>query len=82
MKVAVHVTLKPGILDPQGQAVAQALRRLGFAEVADVRVGKYIEMKIDSAHMQGDVRERVEQMCRRLLANPVLEDFSIEDPTP
>lgn len=82
MKAAVHVTLKPDVLDPQGQAVAQALRRLGFAEVAEVRVGKYIEIDIDSAHIQGDLRERVEQMCRRLLANPVLEDFSIEGPAP
>jgi phosphoribosylformylglycinamidine synthase len=76
MKSRVYVTLKPAILDPQGQAVAQALRRMGFAEVNDVRVGRFIEVDI-----AGDSDERqaaLDQMCQRLLANPVIEDFRVE----
>ena len=73
MKVRVEVTLKPGVLDPQGRAIAQALGSLGFAGVADVRVGKVIELDIaDSAPV-----EEVDAMCRRLLANPVIEDYRI-----
>jgi phosphoribosylformylglycinamidine synthase len=77
----VYVTLKPGVLDPQGQAVAKTLGRLGFDEVCDVRIGKYIEVDLNgAADGDGDVRARVTQMCERLIANTVIEDFRIELP--
>jgi phosphoribosylformylglycinamidine synthase len=74
MKVKVYVTLKKGVLDPQGQAVSRTLARTGFEEVADVRIGKYIELDV----ADGTPVARVEEMCRRLLANTVIEDFRVE----
>ena len=74
MKAKVFVTLKPGVLDPQGQAVAKTLRRMGFAEVEGVRIGKFIE--VEGA---GPIaRARLEEMCASLLANTVIEDYRIE----
>jgi phosphoribosylformylglycinamidine synthase subunit PurS len=73
----VVVVPKPVVNDPQGVTVRQGLRTLGFAEVADVRVGKYIEMTLDSVPMD-QARSRVEQMCRQLLANQVIEDFRFD----
>ena len=77
MKVRVLVRLKPGILDVQGAAVKRALGGLGFTEVGELRVGKMIEVDVDAPNA-ADARARVEQMCRQLLANPVLEDYTIE----
>lgn len=77
MKIRVLVRLKPGILDVQGAAVKRALGGLGFTGVADIRVGKVIEVDVD-APSAADARARVDQMCRKLLANPILEDYSIE----
>lgn len=77
MKARVYVTLKAGVLDPQGQAVGKTLGRLGFAEVADVRVGKYIEVALDERDPER-ARQRVTAMCEELLANPVIEDFRVE----
>jgi len=77
MKVRVLVRLKPGILDVQGTAVKRALAGLGFAEVADLRVGKVIDVELDAATAE-DARARVREMCRQLLANPVLEEYTIE----
>ena len=77
MKVRVLVRLKPGILDVQGAAVKRALGGLGFTEVGDLRVGKMIEVEVDALNPT-DARARVDQMCRKLLANPVLEDYTIE----
>jgi len=74
MRAKVYVTLKRGVLDPQGQAVARALGRLGFAEVKDARIGKYIEMQLDGEATP----ERVEKMCRDLLANLVIEEYRYE----
>lgn len=76
MKAKVYVTLKPGVLDPQGQAVARALGRLGFAEVTDARIGKYIEMQIDDGVK--DVEAHLKQMCEKLLANTVIEEYRYE----
>ena len=76
MKAKVYVTLKPGVLDPQGQAVARALGRLGFAEVKDARIGKYIEMQIDDSVK--DVEAHLKQMCEKLLANTVIEEYRYE----
>lgn len=77
MKARIHVYLKPGVLDPQGAAVAGALKNLGFDEVENARQGKLIEL--DLAGDDADAASiRVEEMCRKLLANPVIENFSVE----
>lgn len=74
----VYVTLKRGVLDPQGSAVNRALHALGYEEVSDVRLGKYIEVTLDERLPEADGRRRLEEMCRKLLANTVIEDFRIE----
>jgi phosphoribosylformylglycinamidine synthase subunit PurS len=75
-RVHVRVIPRPGLLDPQGQAVEHALGALGFAGVSDVRIGKAIELRLDAA--SADEAERTARtMCERLLANPVTEDFVI-----
>ena len=74
MKARVFVTLKPGVLDPQGKAIHHALEGLGFAGVQDVRAGKLIEL--DLADDTSD--EEIAEMCRKLLANTVIENFKIE----
>jgi phosphoribosylformylglycinamidine synthase PurS subunit len=77
MKVKVHITLKPGVLDPQGTAIGHALGTLGFEGVKGVRQGKYIE--IDLAETDPDAaRAAVRQMCERLLANTVIENYAID----
>ena len=73
MKVEVFVTLKPGVLDPQGRAIQHALGSLGFAGVNDVRAGRYIELDVADGTSEADVRS----MCDKLLANTVLENFRI-----
>jgi phosphoribosylformylglycinamidine synthase len=77
MKARVHISLKPGVLDPQGKAIGNALKGLGFAEIGEVRQGKLIEIELG----EGDptaARARVEEMCRQLLANPVIETYAVE----
>jgi phosphoribosylformylglycinamidine synthase subunit PurS len=76
MKARVYVTLKSGVLDPQGQAVARALGRLGFGEVKDARIGKLIEMQL--ADGLTDVDAHLKQMCEKLLANTVIEEYRYE----
>ena len=73
----VFVTPKAAVLDPAGKAVASSLATLGYGEVEDVRLGKYIEVKL-TAKGKDDARERVTEMCRRLLANEVIEEFRCE----
>lgn len=77
MKARVHVTLKNGVLDPQGKAIGNALHRLGFPEVGDVRQGKFIELEIAETD-QVRAKARLEEMCRKLLANTVIENYRIE----
>lgn len=74
MKARVFVTLKPGVLDPQGKAIHHALEGLGFNGVQDVRAGKLIELEL----ADGTAEPAIEQMCRQLLANTVIENFRIE----
>ncbi|HEX9038435.1 MAG TPA: phosphoribosylformylglycinamidine synthase subunit PurS [Ktedonobacterales bacterium] len=76
----VHVTLKPVVLDPQGEAVLHGLQQLGYQDVAGVRVGKYLEIRLGAASQQA-AEDAVRQMCDRLLANPVIEryDFSVAE---
>jgi phosphoribosylformylglycinamidine synthase subunit PurS len=78
MKARVVVTLKKSVLDPQGQAVSRALGSLGFSEVKDVRLGKIIELEIDGKD-PAEARKRVEQMCEKLLANTVIEEYRVEE---
>jgi phosphoribosylformylglycinamidine synthase PurS subunit len=77
VKAKVHITLKTGVLDPQGRAIQHALGSLGFANVADVRQGKYIELDLQETD-QTRARETVDAMCRKLLANTVIENYSVE----
>ena len=77
MKVRVHITLKPGVLDPQGKAVAHALEALGFDGVNEVRQGKYLELDLAETDAE-QARSAVEAMCTRLLANPVIESYAID----
>ncbi|MBO34563.1 MAG: phosphoribosylformylglycinamidine synthase [Rhodospirillaceae bacterium] len=77
MKAKIHVTLKNGVLDPQGKAVSHALGALGFEGVGDVRQGKYIEVDLTETD-EAKAREDVDAMCRRLLANTVIENYKIE----
>ena len=77
MKARVHVTLKEGVLDPQGKAIANALAALGFDGVHGVRQGKYIEIDIDETD-PGKAKSAVDEMCVKLLANTVIEDYTIE----
>ena len=77
MRLRVLVRLKPGIMDVQGTAVQRALIGLGFPDLTTLRVGKVIEMEIEAPSAER-ARARAEEMCRRLLANPILEDYTIE----
>lgn len=75
MKAKVYITPKQGILDPQGVTIARALPALGFEGVTNVRVGKYIELEVPDGE---GAAEEVDQMCHKLLANPIIEDFQFE----
>jgi phosphoribosylformylglycinamidine synthase len=79
MTYRVHIRVVPraGLLDPQGQAVEHALTALGFPEAQNVRVGKAIEVQVNAA-TRGEAEARVRQMCDKLLANPVTEDYQVE----
>ncbi len=77
MKARIHVTLKTGVLDPQGKAIAHALGNLGFAGIGEVRQGKYIEIEIAETD-KARARATVEQMCQKLLDNTVIENYAIE----
>ena len=73
----IYVTLKPTVNDPQGLTVLGSLKHLGYASVADVRVGKYLEVRVDEAD-RSRAEELVADMCQKLLANPVIEDYRFE----
>jgi phosphoribosylformylglycinamidine synthase subunit PurS len=77
VKAKVHITLKPGVLDPQGRAIQHALASLGFSGVDDVRQGKYIELDLGDTD-RAKARARVDEMCKKLLANTVIENYSVE----
>ncbi|APX65380.1 MULTISPECIES: phosphoribosylformylglycinamidine synthase subunit PurS [Sphingomonas] len=74
MKLKIFVTLKPGVLDPQGKAIHHALESLGFAGVNDVRAGKLIELEVADATTDA----QIDEMCRQLLANTVIENYRVE----
>ncbi|GLY12241.1 phosphoribosylformylglycinamidine synthase subunit PurS [Bacillus badius] len=75
-KVKVFVTLRESVLDPQGKAVQQSLTNLGYEGVQDVRIGKYMELTIDGSNQE--VEKTVQEMCEKLLSNPVVEDYRYE----
>lgn len=77
-KVRIEIMLKENILDPQGKAVKGGLNALGYKNVADVHVGKYMELIIEDTDNQEDVNKQVDEMCQRLLANPVIEDYTFQ----
>lgn len=78
MNANIYVTLKTGVLDPQGKAVKHSLETLGFKEVTDVRIGKFIELKLSDGLSEANAESRVKQMCEKLLANTVIESYRIE----
>ncbi|MED4935479.1 phosphoribosylformylglycinamidine synthase subunit PurS [Heyndrickxia coagulans] len=75
-KVKVYVTLREGILDPQGAAINQSLAQLGYSEVQDVRAGKYLELLVEKADR--DLDAVIREVCGRVLSNPVIEDYRYE----
>lgn len=77
MKARVFVTLKRGVLDPQGKAVCTGLHQLGYREVTDVRIGKYMEVTLGGLPRE-EAEKRLQAMCDKLLANPVIEDSRFE----
>ena len=77
MKARVHISLKSEVLDPQGKAIGNALKGLGFSRVGEVRQGKLIELELADSDPAA-ARARVEEMCRQLLSNPVIENYAIE----
>ena len=79
-RVPVQIIPRPGILDPQGAAVVGALRTLGFDSVTDVRIGRFITVDVDADTPQA-ATSTVRGMCEKLLANPVIEDFALEEPS-
>lgn len=78
MKAKVYVTLKPGVLDPQGKAIQHSVELLGFDGIADVRQGKYFEIALNDTLAESDAREAAQRMAREVLANPVIEDYRVE----
>jgi phosphoribosylformylglycinamidine synthase len=77
MKARVHITFKDGVLDPQGKAIAHALADLGFTGVGEVRQGKYIEIDVDERDAAA-AKASVSKMCEQLLANTVIEDYTVD----
>jgi phosphoribosylformylglycinamidine synthase subunit PurS len=78
MKAEVFVTLKRGVLDPQGKAIHHAAGTLGYASIAGVRQGKYFELELSSDLSEADARAEVERIARDMLSNPVIEDYRVE----
>lgn len=78
MKAKVYVTLKPGVLDPQGKAIQHSVELLGFENINDVRQGKYFEIELDPAMPAADAQVSAEKIAGEVLANPVIEDFRVE----
>ncbi|OLE54934.1 MAG: phosphoribosylformylglycinamidine synthase [Acidobacteria bacterium 13_1_20CM_3_53_8] len=78
MKARVFVTLKPGVLDPQGKAIQHSVELLGYGGIADIRQGKYFEIALESSLEQDEARETATRMAREVLSNPVIEDYRVE----
>ena len=78
MKAKVYVTLKQGVLDPQGKAIQHSVELLGYQGIADIRQGKYFEIALDSTLDAARARAEAERMAKDVLSNPVIEDFRVE----
>ena len=78
MKARVYVTLKPGVLDPQGKAIHHSVELLGHKGIADIRQGKYFEIAIADEVAETDARDAAEKIAKDVLANPVIEDYRVE----
>jgi phosphoribosylformylglycinamidine synthase len=78
MKAKVYVSLKPGVLDPQGKAIQHSVELLGFSGIEDVRQGKYFEISLENDANKDEARESVARMAREVLSNPIIEDYRVE----
>jgi phosphoribosylformylglycinamidine synthase len=78
MRVKIFVSLKNGVLDPQGKAIERSLHTLGYPEVQEVRMGKFLELNIEAPSSRAAAENRIREMCDKLLANPVIEDYRFE----
>lgn len=78
MKAKVYVSLKSGVLDPQGKAIQHSVELLGFSGISDVRQGKYFEISLDSGLDDSQARESVDRMAREVLSNPIIEEYRVE----
>jgi phosphoribosylformylglycinamidine synthase subunit PurS len=78
MKAKVYVTLKPGVLDPQGKAIQHSVELLGFENINDIRQGKYFEIMMDPGTTEADAKSSAEKIAGSVLANPIIEDFRVE----
>lgn len=78
MKAKVYVSLKPGVLDPQGKAIQHSVELLGFSGIEDVRQGKYFEISLENDANRDEARESVARMAREVLSNPIIEDYRVE----
>jgi len=78
MKAKVYVTLKPGVLDPQGKAIHHSVELLGINQIEDIRQGKYFEIALDENISEADARSTAENIAKNVLANPVIEDYRVE----
>lgn len=78
MKAKVYVTLKPGVLDPQGKAIQHSVELLGYRGIADVRQGKYFEIALDQSLDEARARAEAERLAKDVLSNPVIEDYRVE----
>lgn len=78
MKAKVYVSLKPGVLDPQGKAIQHSVELLGFSGIADIRQGKYFELALDNSLSEAEAQESVARMAREVLSNPIIEDYRVE----
>lgn len=77
MKAEIYVTLKPSVLDPQGEAVKKAIHGMGMDGVKSARIGKYIEFEIDSKNLE-KTKSKLDEICHDLLSNPVIENYRVE----
>ena len=78
MKAKVYVTLKPGVLDPQGKAIHHSVQSMGFENIGDIRQGKYFEIAFEADVSEASARESVGKIAKDILANPVIEDYKVE----
>jgi phosphoribosylformylglycinamidine synthase PurS subunit len=77
LKAKVKVVLKSGILDPQGKAVMHAIKDLGYQNITDVRIGKFIELEMKDTRSE-KIRQELDEICKKLLSNPIIENYQIE----